>query len=176
MKLNATMFREYDIRGRETPDELNEETMNYIGRGYGTFLKRRGVEEAVVGRDSRSTSAELEKALIAGLISTGCNVIDIGLSTTPMLYWAQYYFKTTGGAAVTASHNPAGWNGVKLAVGYSMTTNSAQLREIYQVIESEDFQKGSGTARDVPVDDLYIEDIVKRLKIERKPKVLLNTG
>jgi phosphomannomutase / phosphoglucomutase len=176
MKLNATMFREYDIRGRETPDELNEETMNYIGRGYGAFLKRRGVEEAVVGRDSRSTSEEFEKALIAGLISTGCNVIDIGLSTTPMLYWAQYHLKTTGGAAVTASHNPAGWNGVKLAVGYSMTTNSAQLREIYQIIESEDFQTGSGTARDVPVDDLYIEDIVKRLKIERNPKVLLNTG
>lgn len=176
MKLNTTMFREYDIRGRETPDELNEETMNFIGRGYGTFLKRRGVEEAVVGRDSRSTSADFERALIAGLISTGCNVIDIGLSTTPMLYWAQYHFKTTGGAAVTASHNPAGWNGVKLAVGYSMTTNSAQLQEIYQIIESEDFQTGSGTARDVPVDDLYIEDIVKRLKIERKPKVLLNTG
>ncbi len=176
MKLEPTMFREYDIRGRETPNELSEESMKYIGRGYGTFLRRRGVQETVIGRDSRSTSAAFEAALIAGLISTGCKVIDIGLSTTPMLYWAQYYFKTTGGAAVTASHNPAGWNGVKLAVGYSMTTNSAQLREIYEIIETESFESGSGTVEVKPVDDLYIQDIVRRLKIKGNPKVLLNTG
>lgn len=176
MKLEPTMFREYDIRGRETPDELNEESMTYIGRGYGTFLKRRGVDRVVVGRDCRATSADFEQALIAGLTSTGCDVIDIGLSTTPMLYWAQYHFKTTGGAAVTASHNPAGWNGVKLAVGYSMTTNSAQVRELYEIIENESFETGAGTVKESPVDDAYIEDVTKRLGIEGQPRVLLNTG
>jgi phosphomannomutase/phosphoglucomutase len=176
MKLKSTMFREYDIRGRETEDELNPVSMNMIGRGYGTFLKRRGVETVVVGRDSRATSAEFETALIEGLTSTGCDVIDIGLSTTPMLYWAQYHFDTTGGAAVTASHNPAGWNGVKLAVGYSMTTNSEQLREIYRIIETREFEKGSGKVDEIPIDDAYIEDIIGRLHIEGHPKVLLNTG
>lgn len=176
MKLKSTMFREYDIRGRESDDELNPDSMNLIGRGYGSFMRRRGVDKIVVGRDSRSTSSEFEAALIDGLLSTGCDVLGIGLSTTPMLYWAQYHFQTLGGAAVTASHNPAGWNGVKLAVGYSMTTNSEQLREIYQIIENEDFATGAGKVTEAPVDDAYIEDIVGRLNIEGKPKVLLNTG
>jgi phosphomannomutase/phosphoglucomutase len=176
MKLKSTMFREYDIRGRETEDELNPASMNLIGRGYGTFLKRRGVETVAVGRDSRATSEEFETALIEGITSTGCDVIDIGLSTTPMLYWAQYHFGTSGGAAVTASHNPAGWNGVKLAVGYSMTTNSEQLREIYRIIETREFENGSGKVNEIPIDDAYIGDIVGRLNIEGQPKVLLNTG
>jgi phosphomannomutase/phosphoglucomutase len=176
MKLKSTMFREYDIRGRETGDELNPVSMNMIGRGYGTFMRHRGVDKIVVGRDSRATSADFEAALIDGLTSTGCDVLDIGLSTTPMLYWAQYHFDTQGGAAVTASHNPAGWNGAKLAVGYSMTTNSDQLREIYRIIENEEFAKGSGTITEAPIDDAYIEDITKRLHIDGQPKVLLNTG
>jgi phosphomannomutase / phosphoglucomutase len=176
MRLKSTMFREYDIRGRETDDELNPTSMRMIGRGYGTFMKRRGVDKIVVGRDSRATSAEFEIALIEGLTSAGCDVLNIGLSTTPMLYWAQYHFETSGGAAVTASHNPAGWNGVKMAVGYSMTTNSEQLREIYQIIESEQFVEGSGKVTETPIDDAYIEDITKRLHIEGRPKVLLNTG
>jgi phosphomannomutase / phosphoglucomutase len=176
MKLKSTMFREYDIRGRENDEELNPTSMNMIGRGYGTFMRRRGINKIVVGRDCRTTSADFEIALIEGLKSTGCEVLDIGLSTTPMLYWAQYYFQTEGGVAVTASHNPAGWNGVKLAVGYSMTTNSEQLREIYQIIESEEFAEGSGKANETPIDDAYIEDIIKRLHIEGQPKVLLNTG
>lgn len=176
MKLKSTMFREYDIRGRETEDELNPESMRMIGRGYGTFMRRRGVDRIVAGRDSRATSADFEVALIEGMVSTGCDVLDIGLSTTPMLYWAQYHFETNGGAAVTASHNPAGWNGVKLAVGYSMTTNSEQLREIYRIIESEDFVSGQGKVTEAPIDDDYIADIVSRLHIEGRPKVLLNTG
>lgn len=176
MKLKSTMFREYDIRGRESEDELNPTSMNLLGRGYGTFTKRRGVDSMVVGRDCRATSADFSAAFIQGLVSTGCNVVDIGLSTTPMLYWAQYHFQTTARAAITASHNPAGWNGVKLAVGYSMTTNSEQLRDIYRIIEDEEFATGSGTTVETSIDGLYVEDIVKRLRLEGRPKIVLNTG
>src|ERR1043165_962159 len=176
MKLKSTMFREYDIRGRETEDELNPHSMEALGRGYGTFLSRREVKRAVVGRDCRSTSAEFEGAFIKGLRSTGCEVLDIGLSTTPMLYWAQFHFESVGGAAVTASHNPAGWNGVKLAVGYSQTTNSEQLQEIYRIIEEESFAVGDGKLNETPIDDLYIADLVKRVSLKGSPKILLNTG
>ena len=176
MKLEPTMFREYDIRGRETDTELNANSMTYIGRGYGTFLRRRGIERAVVGRDSRATSPAFETAFIDGLVSSGCNVVDIGLSTTPMLYWAQFNFETPGGAAVTASHNPAGWNGLKLAVGYSKTTNPHDLQEIRQIIEQESFANGKGKATKSSVDDQYVADLVKRIDIKDKPKVLLNTG
>lgn len=176
MRLEPTMFREYDIRGRETDDELNPQTMELIGRGYGTFLSRREITKAVVGRDSRSTSAEFEVAFITGLLSTGCEVLDIGLSTTPMLYWAQFHFESIGGAAITASHNPAGWNGVKLAVGYSQTTNSEQLQEIYKIIEAENFAQGKGQKRETPIDDEYIADLTERVKVEDTPRILLNTG
>lgn len=176
MKLKQTMFREYDIRGRETDDELNPQSMRLMGIGYGTFLLRRGVNRVVVGRDSRATSADFAAAFISGLKTSGCNVIDIGLSTTPMLYWAQFYFDSIGGAAITASHNPAGWNGVKLAVGFSKTTNSAQVQEIYQIIEQEDFERGEGSVAEVSIDDAYIQDLVKRVDIKGAPKILLNTG
>jgi len=176
MKLKATMFREYDIRGRETDDELNEQALCLIGRGYGTFLRRRSVARLVVGHDSRATSGRFHKALIGGLISTGCDVLDVGMVTTPMLYWSQFHFQTTGGAAVTASHNPAGWNGVKMAVGYSLTTNSEQIKEIYQLIEREDFAQGEGRVTSVPIDDLYVADLVKRVQVKGRPRVLLNTG
>lgn len=176
MRLKPTMFREYDIRGRETDDELNPETMEFLGRGYGTFLNRRGIKKSVVGRDNRSTSEEFSKAFVRGLISTGCEVLDIGLSTTPMLYWAQFHFKSIGGAAITASHNPAGWNGVKLAVGYSQTTNSEELQQIYKIIEEEDFITGTGRGSETPIDQAYISDLIGRVSLGDSPKILINTG
>jgi phosphomannomutase/phosphoglucomutase len=176
VKLKRTMFREYDIRGQETPDELNEDVLYVIGCAYGTFLRRRSIDRLVAGRDSRATSEKFHKALVEGLVSTGCEVLDIGMVTTPMLYWAQYYHKTLGGAMVTASHNPAGWNGIKMAVGYSLTTNSEQIQEIYDLAEKEDFVKGQGRVISAPVDDGYVADVVKRIKIQGRPKVLLNTG
>ena len=175
-KLKPSIFREYDIRGRETPDELNEQVLYLIGCGYGTFLKRRSIDRLVVGRDCRGTSEVFQKALIDGLLATGLEVLDLGMVTTPMLYWAQFHHKTLGGAMVTASHNPAGWNGVKLAVGYSLTTNSEQLKEIYQLIEREDFAKGHGKVTLAPIDDEYVADLVKRVNIKGRPRVLLNTG
>lgn len=176
MQLKRTMFREYDIRGRETDDELNPQAMDFLGRGYGTFLDRRGIKKVVVGRDSRSTSKEFSSSFIRGLMSTGCEVLDIGLSTTPMLYWAQFHFESIGGAAITASHNPAGWNGVKLAVGYSQTTNTEQLKEIYDIIKEETFTKGTGSERKSPIDEDYIADLIKRVDKTDGTRVLLNTA
>ncbi len=170
------MFREYDIRGRETADELSPDAVRAIGRGYVEFLRRRGIETLVVGRDSRATSNELALALIEGLLSTGRAVIDIGLSTTPMVYWAQYHFQALGAASVTASHNPAGWNGVKLAVGYSITTNRAEIEELYQIISSDSATSGSGSIRNAEIADPYTADLLSRVRIRNTPRVLLNTG
>src|SRR3989344_5377762 len=137
--LERTMFREYDIRGRENDQELNDVSMEFIGNGYGTFLQKRGVSKVVVGHDNRATSEAFSRAAIQGLLATGCEVIDVGIITTPMLYWAQYYFQARGGLVVTASHNPVGWNGVKLAYGYSYTIIGKELEEIYGIILQEDF-------------------------------------
>jgi len=173
--LNKYMFREYDIRGHENADELNATSVAFIAKSYGTFLRKRGVTLAVVGHDNRETSEEFYKAATQGLRETGVNVIGIGVCVTPTLYWAQYHFKSEGGLMITASHNPAGWNGVKLCYGYSYTLVD-ELKEILAVAENEQFEKGEGSFREENVTDLYIADILSRAKLHKKLKILLNTA
>lgn len=174
--LKRTMFREYDLRGRESEEELNDTSMYYIGRGFGTFLAKRGISDCVVGHDARSTSESFQANVIKGLRECGVNIVDIGTVTTPMSYWAQYHFKVKGLVMVTASHNPVGWNGVKLGCDLSYTLLTDELNEVYDTISKEEFSSGSGSIRQENVGDLYMSDLVSRAKIEKKFKVLVNTG
>jgi len=176
--IEKSMFREYDLRGRESDQELNESSMYFIGKAYGAFLHKRGVFEVVIGHDNRATSVAFYKAAIKGLIESGCKIYEARTILTPMLYWAQYYFKTKGGMMVTASHNPAGWNGVKLALGYSYTIIGKELEEIYNTIISENFVENTG-GEIVKKEDIsrpYIDDLLGRVKIKRPFKVVVNTG
>lgn len=176
-QIEKLMFREYDIRGRENKNELNQESMELIGKAYGTFLQKRGLNKVVVGYDNRKTSEEFQQAAIRGLISTGCQIVDIGKVIVPMLYWAQYYFKIKGGLMVTASHNPIGWNGTKLALGYSYTIIGKELDEIYKTIISEKFIKGKGKIiKKENIFNPYLKDLIKRVKIAKPLKVVVNTG
>lgn len=170
------MFREYDLRGREADDELNDTSMYYIGRGFGTFLKKHNIDTAVVGHDARRTSESFHANAIKGLTECGVNVIDIGTITTPMGYWAQYYLKVKGLLTVTASHNPVGWNGVKLGTGYSYTLLTAELQEVYDIIAKEEFVDGNGTVRKEEITEAYIKDLLSRANITKKFKILVNTG
>ena len=171
------MFREYDLRGMESEEELNPYSLELIGRGYGTFLLRRGIKELVLGRDNRGSSESFSGAALKGLLETGCDVVDIGVVTVPMLYWSQYYFERKGGMMVTASHNPLGWNGVKLAMGYSYTIIGKELEEIYDIITTEQFLSGGkGSVKEVNVTKAYVTDLVKRVAIRKKMRVLVNTG
>jgi len=176
-QLEKTMFREYDIRGKESENELNEQSMELIGRGFGTFLAKRGIKEVVVGHDNRVTSEVFSRAVLEGLVSTGSLVTEVGICTTPMLYWAQHHLKIKGGVMVTASHNPAGWNGVKLAHGLSQTLLSKELQEVYDIILEEAFTTGEGrVVGKKDISSAYYEDLVSRVNIKRKLKVLVNTG
>ena len=171
------MFREYDIRGRENDQELNDVSMEFIGKGYGTFLQKRGVSKVVVGHDNRATSEAFSRAAIQGLLATGCEVIDVGIITTPMLYWAQYYFQARGGLVVTASHNPVGWNGVKLAYGYSYTIIGKELEEIYGIILQEDFiRKQVRAVRQEDIAVSYRADLLSRVKGIKPLRVVVNAG
>ena len=174
--LKKTMFREYDMRGREADDELNDESMYHVGRGFGTFLIKRGVTEAVVGHDARATSESFHANVIKGLIECGVNVIDIGIITTPMGYWAQYYLKVKGLVTVTASHNPVGWNGVKLGSDLSYTLLTDDLQEVYNIIAKEDYVNGKGTIKKENILEAYMKDLLSRTKITKKFKILINTG
>lgn len=170
------MFREYDLRGREAEDELNETSLYYIGRGFGTYLIKRGVKEAVVGHDARATSESFHANVIKGLRECGINVIDTGTVTTPMGYWSQYHLKVKGLVTVTASHNPAGWNGVKLGSDYSYTLLTDELQEVYDIIAKEEFTSGQGNLRKEDIFEDYLKDLESRVNIGKKFKVLVNTG
>lgn len=175
-KLKRTMFREYDLRGREAEDELNDTSMYYIGKGFGTYLRKHNIDTTVVGHDARGTSESFHANAIKGLIECGINVIDIGTITTPMGYWAQYYLKAKGLVTVTASHNPVGWNGVKLGSDLSYTLLTAELQEVYDIIVSEKFIDGKGSVRKEEIAEAYIKDLLSRVKITKKFKILVNTG
>ena len=170
------MFREYDIRGQENENELNVESVTLTAKAYGTFLQKKGINFAVVGHDNRTTSEEFYQAAVRALTETGINVIGVGMCLTPMLYFAQYHFKTEGGVMITASHNPAGWNGLKLAYGFSNTLVEDEIAEIYQTATEERFVTGKGSVRYESITDAYIADLLKRATLHRKLKVLINTA
>ncbi len=174
--LKKTMFREYDIRGRVNDEELNSKSAEWIGRGFGTFLARRGIDDMVVGYDSRFGSVEIKDGLVKGLRSTGRNVIMIGMCLTPMMYWSQYRFKVKGGAMITGSHNPKGWNGLKLGAGFSSTLVAEEIQELYGIIEREDFVTGRGDYSEVTIFDDYAADLTGRVKVARPMKVVIDTG
>ncbi len=174
--INRLMFREYDLRGRESQEELNENSMYLVGLAYGTFLRKRGITKSVIGHDARATSRSFHDAVVRGLVETGIEVISCGMIVTPQMYWAQYFLKSEGGVMVTASHNPAGWNGVKLALGYSYTLIGPELMEIYQTIVDEKFAQGKGSLRRVDIKNDYIKDLLSRVKITKNFRVLVNTG
>ena len=117
-EIEKTMFREYDLRGRVSDRELNDDSVELIGRGFGTMLKRRAVTECVVGFDARSYSECLKEALVKGIISTGVDVVEIGQVLSPITYFAQYHLGIKGCAMITASHNPNGWSGFKLGYDF----------------------------------------------------------
>lgn len=173
-----SMFREYDLRGRESESELNENSMYLVGKAYGTFLEKRGIKKVVVGHDNRSTSEMFYQSAIKGLLESGREIYEVGTIITPMLYWAQYYFKTKGGLMVTASHNPAGWNGVKLALGYSYTIIGKELEEIYDIIIDDAYstQRGGEVVYKKDILEPYMADILGRIKVGKTFKVVVNTG
>ena len=119
--LKKTMFREYDLRGLVNEEEINEQSVEIIAKAYGTMLRKRGIEKTVVGYDLRLGSKELSEIAINGLLASGVNVVALGQVLTPIMYAAQYHYDTKGGMMVTASHNPNGWLGFKLALGFSYT-------------------------------------------------------
>lgn len=174
--LEPTMFREYDLRGRVNDEELNAESIAIISKAYGTMLRKRDIDVAVVGYDLRYGSKELSQVAVHGLLSTGLRVIFIGQVLSPILYHAQYHYKSEGGMMVTASHNPNGWLGFKLALGFSNTLGPEEMRELRDLTISEDFITGTGSLVEEDYLPIYTNDVLSRVKIERPIKVLVNAG
>lgn len=172
--MNKLIFREYDIRGVADLD-LTNDVVTLIGKAYGTYLKRKGKKVITLGRDCRTSSERIYDAFVTGVLSTGIDIVSIGLSTTPCLYFSVIHFKVDGGAMITGSHNPPEHNGLKLSMDTS-NLHGAQIQELKQLIERSDFEKGSGkvSKREVLVD--YQNHIFRLFKFKRRLKVGVDCG
>lgn len=170
------MFREYDLRGRVNNEELNTKSVEIIAKAYGTMLGKRKITAAVLGYDYRECSQKFRDAFVTGLTSTGVGIIDLGMILTPIMYSAQYYYKTSGGVMITASHNPNEWSGFKLALGLSHTLTPPEMKELYELTVSEKFTQGKGKVRKESYNKCYEDDIIKRIKLSRPLKIVINTG
>jgi phosphomannomutase/phosphoglucomutase len=175
-QLKKTMFREYDIRGRESDDELNEQSVYTIVRAFAKTLRDAGVTECIAGHDARHTSEIFHAAAIRALTESGVNVVDIGNVTTPMGHWAQFHFNVKGFCVITASHNPVGWNGLKLGSNEKQTYGPDDLQKVRAITETEEWTEGAGTVRKEDIAEGYIKDLLSRVSFKKKLKVLVNTG
>lgn len=157
LSLNPLSFREYDIRGIVGQD-FDVQHAYAIGRSFATYIRRRGGKTVVVGRDGRLTSADLETKLIQGLRESGVDVISVGLGPTPMVLFAENHLNTDAAVIVTASHNPAPYNGFKVNFNCSPLLGD-EIKELWRLASKEDFEVGSGNF----VEESVFEDYVQKL-------------
>lgn len=175
MKINPHMFRAYDLRGIVNKD-LTPEIVEHIGRAHGTFMKRAGITKAVVGYDCRATSEEYSEALIRGYSWAGINTVNIGMNLVGTFYWSQYHLDIKGGAFVTASHNNSEYNGFKFACDFSETLVSEGMNELRRMVEEDDYEQADnpGKVEKKDIRQEYFKDIIKRLPVTKKFKVVVD--
>ncbi len=174
VELDPTIFRAYDIRG-VLGKSLTPGIARQIGRAVGSEARDRGLKEIIVGRDGRLSGPDLSAALIEGLRSTGCNVIDIGPAPTPVLYFATYHLNVGSGISVTGSHNPPDYNGFKIVLG-GETLAEAAITGLYERIKANRFSDGSGGLQKMDIGRDYVERITGDVMIEHKLKVVVDCG
>ena len=174
MTVPAGIFRAYDIRG-VVGEDLDTGIVEQIGRAFGTLVRREGGSNVLVGRDGRLTSPDMAAAFARGANAAGCDVLDAGPVPTPMLYFGIRHLDADGGVSITASHNPAEYNGVKSVLG-KRTLFGEDIQQIRKMIESEDFESGEGTVESVDLIEPYVAMVKERVKLERPVKVIIDAG
>jgi phosphomannomutase / phosphoglucomutase len=174
LPLPAERFRAYDIRGI-VDEQLSADSVRLISRGIASEALALGIDTLLVGYDGRLSSPVLSQALIEGLLSTGCNVINLGLIPTPLLYFATHTLAATSGVMLTASHNPANYNGLKIVFNRSCLADN-QIQDIRKRIERNDLVTGSGQLSAVSIKNDYLENVNSRIKLHRNLRIIVDCG
>ena len=179
LKIDPYGFREYDARWIYEKD-INHLGITNLGKGLGTQIIQHTTKKnprVIVGHDYRSYSEEIKAALKKGLISTGCFVEDIGLSLSPMVYFAQFNLDADGVAMVTASHNENGWTGVKMGIKKGLTHAPEEMKELKDITLNQKFIKGEGNQKDIKnFHEVYKKDLINKNKIIKKIKAVVACG
>jgi len=179
MKIKQSGFREYDARWLY-PDDIDLEGIEELGKGLGTQTIKKTKKtnpKIIVGHDYRSYSEEVKFALKKGLISTGCNIEDIGLSLTPTVYFAQFKLNSDAIAMVTASHNENGWTGVKMGIERGLTHDPEEMNELKEITLNKKFLIGKGSSKNIKnFQKIYIKDLIEKNRLKKKIKAVVACG
>ena len=174
MNLNKNIFRAYDIRGIAY-EELSQELVVLIGKSLGTKSLDSGNDSLIVGRDGRNSSSDLFEWVTTGVKSTGCKVINIGIVSTPILYFATHSLSCPNGVMITGSHNPGDYNGFKI-VEDKRTISGKAIQQIRQNILKKEFQKGRGSEKTFDIKDQYLNSIIKNIELKRPIRMAIDCG
>ncbi len=175
MDLNKDIFRQYDIRGIVGQD-LTPETVELLGKGIGTYFHQRGCREVALGRDGRLSSPEFAKSFTKGLLSTGCNVYDLGTIPTPLLYFSIYFKNYEAGVMITGSHNPPEFNGFKMMLGKD-TLFGDHIQDIFSLIQSGQFHAEEGaSAKSYDIVPEYENYVLNNISLQKKLKIVVDAG
>lgn len=174
MQINPYIFRQYDIRGVVDKD-LTPEVVTLIGKGFGTYIRRRGGKKITVGGDVRLHTDKLRSYLIEGILSTGLDVINLGTVPTPVQYFSLHVLPVDGGVQITGSHNPPEFNGFKMSIGKA-SIYGEMIQEIRQIIEKDDFEAGEGKLEEYNIKPEYIDYITSRIRLQKPMKVVTDCG
>ncbi len=179
IKIDPYGFREYDARWLYEKD-ISKQGITNLGKGLGTQIKKHTQKDnprVIVGHDYRSYSEEIKSALKKGLISTGCHIEDVGLSLSPMVYFAQFNLDADAVAMVTASHNENGWTGVKMGIKKGLTHGPEEMKELKEITLNESFSNGEGTEKKIEnFQQIYKDDLINGNKINKKLKAVVACG
>jgi phosphomannomutase len=175
MQINPSIFKAYDIRG-VVPSTIHEDMAEALGKAFGMAALAEGEKAVAVGRDGRLSGPALSAALMRGLAATGIEVIDVGMVTTPMLYFAASTLAGSG-IQVTGSHNPKDYNGFKMVLA-GRAIYGEEIQGLRRVIEGDKWVLPSraGTIRQVDVGTAYRDRIVSGIKLERPMKIVVDSG
>ncbi len=175
MQINPSIFKAYDIRG-VVPSTIHEDMAEALGKAFGMAALAEGEKSVAVGRDGRLSGPALSAALMRGLAATGIEVIDVGMVTTPMLYFAASTLSGSG-IQVTGSHNPKDYNGFKMVLA-GRAIYGEEIQALRRVIEGDKWVLPSqpGAIRQVDVETAYRDRIVSGIKLERPLKIVIDSG
>jgi phosphomannomutase/phosphoglucomutase len=174
-RVNPRIFRQYDVRG-VVDDDLTESVVEELGKGYGAFMRRQGKKKVSVGYDARPSSPGFRDALIKGILSTGIDIVDVGMLPTPTFYFSLFHLEVDGGVMITGSHNPPEFNGFKLAVGRT-TIYGDEIQKVRKIIEAADYASGDGELEQKDVKPAYLETLKERIgPFQKKVKLVVDAG
>jgi len=174
MKVNSEIFRAYDIRGI-ADETLTEEVIFHIGKAIGSHVLSEGRTSILTARDGRISGPRLLDQFQKGVISSGCNVVDIGELPTPLLYFSTFRTNISDGVMLTGSHNPKNYNGLKIVINRQSMT-SEKIKKIKLMIEEDNYINGLGQITSLSVKEDYLKEIKEKIKIDSKIKVCLDCG